>query len=149
MRDINKLLDNVKETRSLASDTALAGFLHVTRQAVSNWRKGHSLPDIKATARIADALGEPVNRVLGEIGEARAIDREEKAVWRRIASAAAIVAMCGVLSAFSKPVSASPDAGSFSRNSAYAVYYVSIRRWLNAARRALESFATTRRPLWT
>lgn len=44
-------------------------------------------------AKIAEITGIPLARVLGIVGEARAISREEKAVWRRLASAAAVLLM--------------------------------------------------------
>lgn len=95
MDSINALLDKIKESRSIASDNALASYLGATRQAVSSWRNGKTLPDPVFAARIADATGEPLARVIGLVGEARAISREEKEVWRRLASAALIVMMAG------------------------------------------------------
>lgn len=93
MKGINEILDTIKETRSIASDNALAGVLGQSRQNVSNWRRGKSQPDAVACARIAELSGEPLARVLGIAGEARAISREEKAVWRKLASAAALVVL--------------------------------------------------------
>ena len=95
MQDINQILDKIKETRSIASDNALAGVLGQSRQNVSNWRRGKSLPDAVACARISELSEVPLARVLGIVGEARAISREEKAVWRRLAAAAAVVLMAG------------------------------------------------------
>lgn len=91
MTGINEILDKIKETRSIASDNALAGLLGQSRQNVSNWRRAKSQPDAVACARIAELSGEPLARVLGIAGEARAISREEKAVWRKLAAAAAMV----------------------------------------------------------
>lgn len=88
MDSLNKVLDKIKETRSLASDNALAGVLHVSRQRVSAWRHGSNYPDAVACARIADMAGVPLAQVLGIVGEARALSREEKAVWHRLAIAA-------------------------------------------------------------
>jgi len=96
MDELKALLDNLKESRSLNSDAALARLLDVKPQTMSNWRKGHNLPDTVACARIAEAAGVPLARVLGIVGEARAISREEKAVWRRLAAAAAVVLMAGI-----------------------------------------------------
>lgn len=91
MTGIVEMLDNAKKSRSLASDNALAGQIGATRQAVSGWRKGKSLPDAVFTARLADMAGIPLHQAIGLIGEARAISREEKAVWRRLATAAVLV----------------------------------------------------------
>lgn len=96
MDELNLLLDKIKETRSIASDNALAGLLGVTRGSVSNWRHGKNYPDTVQCAAIAGFTGEPLARVLGIVGEARAINRAEKAVWRRLAtSAAALVVLLG------------------------------------------------------
>ena len=105
MDTLNKLLDKIKETRSLASDNALAGHLGVKRQTVSNWRHGVNMPDAVACARIADEAGAPLAHVLGLVGEARAISREEKAVWRRLSVAAvlALAALPAVAGHFAYP----------------------------------------------
>lgn len=88
MNAINKLLDKAKQSRSLPTDMALADALHVGRAAVSGWRHGVRHPDPVACARIAEMAGEPLQRVLGIVGEARALSQEEKQVWRRLAQAA-------------------------------------------------------------
>lgn len=99
MTELNKLLDKIKESRSLASDNALAGLLGVTRGSVSNWRHGKNYPDTVQCAAIAGFTGEPLARVLGIVGEARAINREEKQVWRRLAASAAavVIVLAGLL----------------------------------------------------
>lgn len=118
MAPLNNLLDKIKEARSLASDNALAGLLHVSRQRVSAWRHGTNHPDAVACARIADLAGVPLAQVLGVVGEARALSKDEKAVWRRLAVAAllAIVSM--------------PGMASTSQNPASTAYYVRLRRLL-------------------
>lgn len=55
MDALQTLLDKIKETRSLSSDAALARLLDVKPQTMSNWRKGHNLPDTVECARIAKA----------------------------------------------------------------------------------------------
>ena len=91
MRTVADLLDKCRETCSLASDNALAKKLGVTRQAVSGWRRGNSQPDTVSCDKIAEICAIPLQRVLGIVGEARAIGREEKAVWRKLASIAAAI----------------------------------------------------------
>lgn len=108
MSDLNKLLDKIKETRSIASDNALAAAIGVSRQRVSAWRHGTNLPDAVACATIAGLSGEPLARVLGIVGEARAISREEKAVWHKLAASAA--ALFVVLSATTLPGVGARDA---------------------------------------
>lgn len=88
MDAVNELLDKAKRTRSLPTDMALAEALHVGRAAVSGWRHGSRHPDAVACARLSELTGEPLPRVLGIVGEARAISAEEKRVWRRLATAA-------------------------------------------------------------
>ena len=96
MTELNNLLDKIKKTRSLPSDNALAGALGVKRQTVSNWRNGHNHPDAVACATIAGLTGEPLARVLGIVREARAISREEKAVWHKLAASVAAVILLAV-----------------------------------------------------
>lgn len=98
METLQSLLDHIKHSHGITSDNALAGELGVTRASVSGWRHGTNLPGPVACARIADLGGVSLAKVLGIVGEARAISREEKAVWRRLASAAAI-AFVAVLTA--------------------------------------------------
>lgn len=91
MDALNKLLDKTKKVRSHRTDMALAEDLGVTRAAVSDWRNERNLPGPVACARIAELTGEPLAKVLGVIGEARAISSAEKAVWRRLAAAACLM----------------------------------------------------------
>lgn len=49
-------LDAVKERHSLRSDNALANLIGVTRQSISGWRSGRSLPDPLFSVRIAEEL---------------------------------------------------------------------------------------------
>lgn len=94
--DVNKLLDKAKVVRSISTDAELAKALGVSKQALSGWRNGARLPDPVACAALAGLTGEPLARVLGIVGEARAISREEKAVWHRLAaSAAALFVLLG------------------------------------------------------
>jgi len=95
MDAVNKLLDSARETCSPRNDKALAAALHVGAPAVSNWRHGRAYPDAVACARIADLCGVPLAQVLGIVGEARALSRDEKAVWRRLAHAAMLVIATG------------------------------------------------------
>lgn len=132
MTAVNKLLDKAKEMRSLPSDNALAKALGVTRGSVSNWRHGKNWPDAIACARLADMTGEPLARVLGMVGEERAISREEKAVWHRLAVAAALA----VVAALPITSQAAVSAGKFAGNA----YYV-LRRWVSP-RLAIPSRAT-------
>lgn len=90
--DVNSLLDQAKEACGVSYDKDLAPRLGVRPSAISNYRKGVSHPDAVVCATLAGLTGVPLARVLGVIGEARAISREEKAVWRKLAATA--MALC-------------------------------------------------------
>jgi transcriptional regulator with XRE-family HTH domain len=91
--DINVLLDKAKEECGVQMEKDLAKRLGVSPQAVSNYRKGRALPDPVVSATLAGLTGVPLARVLGIVGEARAISREEKAVWRKLAATAMVLAI--------------------------------------------------------
>lgn len=99
MEALNKLLDKCKEVRSHRTDMALADDLGVTRAAVSDWRNDRHLPDEVACARIAQITSEPLARVLGIVGEARALSKDAKAVWRKLASAALVLVTLATIAA--------------------------------------------------
>jgi len=85
---IPELLDMAKKAQGFSTDMALAKALGVSRSAVSAWRNGQKGPDTVQAAALAGYTGIPLARVLGIVGEARAISREEKAVWRKLAATA-------------------------------------------------------------
>ncbi|APP74226.1 hypothetical protein BJD12_01960 [Xanthomonas vesicatoria ATCC 35937] len=93
MQSVAELLDAIKERRNLTTDSALAAALGVSRQTVNNWRQGRNTPDPVACATIAGLTGEPLALVMGIAGEQRAISREEKAVWRKLAATAMTLAI--------------------------------------------------------
>lgn len=93
MQDINSLLDACKVASGSTSDNQLAAALGVGRSAISNYRHARALPDPVVCATIAGLSGIPLARVLGIVGEARAISREEKAVWRKLAATAMALAI--------------------------------------------------------
>lgn len=93
--DVNSLLDEARKVCRASSDKELAPHLGVKPSAVSNYRKGVSHPNPVVCATLAGLTGVPLVRVLGIIGEARAISREEKAVWRKVALSACI-ALCAI-----------------------------------------------------
>lgn len=91
--DINILLDKAKQLCGVTTDKDLAAALGVTPSAVTNYRKGRALPDTVTCATLAGLTGEPLAKVLGLVGEQRALSREEKAVWRKLAATAALLAL--------------------------------------------------------
>lgn len=115
--DVNSLLDQAKEACGVSYDKDLAPRLGVRPSAISNYRKGVSHPDAVVCATLAGLTGVPLARVLGVIGEARAISREEKAVWRKLAATA--MAVCLAVG-FALPHKAQAAVPGF--DSAHAVY---------------------------
>lgn len=98
------------EASGAASDSDLSRKLGVSRQAVSNWRGGKKFPDTVTCATIAGITGIPLAQVLGVVGEARAISREEKAVWRKLAATAmAVIISVGMVAT---PTAATASSGS-------------------------------------
>ena len=91
MSNVALLLDKAKKTLNANTDADLARALGVTRASVSNWRSGRNFPDTVQCATIAGLTGEPLAKVLGIVGEARAINKDEKAVWKRLAGSVAAI----------------------------------------------------------
>lgn len=108
--DVNSLLDQAKEVCGVSYDKDLAPRLGVRPSAISNYRKGVSHPDAVVCATLAGLTGVPLARVLGIIGEARAISREEKAVWRKLAATAMLIAIS--VGMVATPTAATASAGS-------------------------------------
>jgi len=108
MDAINELLDKCAIATKASNDAALCRVLRVKKQTISNWRKGHRYPDAIACAKIAEVLGVPVTQVIGAVGEARAVTREEKNVWKMVKAAAAfgaaLVLMGGSMRAMASPI---------------------------------------------
>lgn len=92
MSTIDALLDAAKAATKSSNDSELAKALGIKPAAVSNYRRGVSLPNAVVCATLAGLTGTPLARVLGIVGEARAISSDEKAVWRKLAATA--MALC-------------------------------------------------------
>ncbi|MFL8902829.1 DUF3693 domain-containing protein [Xanthomonas vasicola] len=88
MFTVDALLDHAMRATGSKNDSELASHLGIKPAAVSNYRRGVSLPNAVVCATLAGLTGEPLAKVLGVIGEARAIGSDEKAVWRRLATSA-------------------------------------------------------------
>jgi len=85
--NVQDLLDAAKSGTGITSDYALSVRLKVTKQAVSKWRLGQAAPDPVTCEKLAIFSGIPLHKVLGIVGEARAISEPEKRVWRKLAAA--------------------------------------------------------------
>ena len=91
MASINELLDAVRDVTKTRNDSELARRLGITPNAVNNYRHGRAAPNAVVCAKIAEITGIRLAKVLGIVGETRAISQAEKAVWRQLASAAIVV----------------------------------------------------------
>lgn len=126
--DVNSLLDQAKEACGVSYDKDLAPRLGVRPSAISNYRKGVSHPDAVVCATLAGLTGVPLARVLGVIGEARAISREEKAVWRKLAATAMALCLAVGFALPYKAQAAMPTGFDVATSIHYAKYC--IGRWL-------------------
>ncbi|WP_329813067.1 helix-turn-helix transcriptional regulator [Stenotrophomonas sp. SMYL36] len=124
--DIAELLDLAQARTHAEYDSALARKLGVSRQTISNWRVGRTFPDAKACGRISEATGMPLNEIMGLVGEERATDQEEKAVWRRLAGRAAAILVAVSAGTFAQPNQAQATAfkGFSGSDQPHSVYYV-------------------------
>jgi hypothetical protein len=85
--NVQDLLDAAKTSAGANSDYALAMKLGAKKQTVSNWRCGTNAPDAVMCEKLAVLTGFPLHRVLGIVGETRAISIAEKRVWHKLATA--------------------------------------------------------------
>lgn len=93
MKTVTDLIDEARKALNASSDAEFARQLGVSRGTIANWKSGYSLPDTVMCATLAGLTGMPLARVLGIVGEARAVSREEKAVWRKLAATAMALAL--------------------------------------------------------
>jgi len=117
MQTVTDLIDAARKALNVSSDAEFARQLGVSRGTIANWKSGYSLPDTVMCATLAGLTGLPLARVLGIVGEARAVSREEKAVWRKLAATA--MALCLAVG-FALPHKAQAAVSGF--ESAHAVY---------------------------
>ncbi len=93
MQTVTDLIDSARKALDVSSDAEFARQLGVSRGTIANWKSGYSLPDTVMCATLAGLTGMPLAKVLGIVGEARAVSREEKAVWRKLAATALTLAV--------------------------------------------------------
>lgn len=89
---MNDFAVRLKERRAALGLTqeALAGKIHVTRQAVSNWENGKSLPDLEMLALLSWALEMDVSALLGE----QQPPRSRRNLRRALVFAVVLVLLC-------------------------------------------------------
>ena len=74
-------LRTLRKARGLSQED-LAQRLHITRQTLSKWENGLSVPDAQLLLRLAEILDVPVSELLG--GPVETEEREEDAVARHL-----------------------------------------------------------------
>lgn len=124
MDAVNALLDNAKKMCGIGTDSELAARLRVRPSAVSNWRNGRAKPDVVAAAALAEMTNEKLARVVALLEEARAVSKEAKAIWRKIATAA--VVCLAVYTSIGTP----PARAAGFDNNAHVVGITHINGWL-------------------
>lgn len=122
MKTVTDLIDEARKELNVSSDAEFARQLGVSRGTIANWKSGYSLPDTVMCATLAGLTGMPLARVLGIVGEARAVSREEKAVWRKLAATALALAI-GV--GFASPRDVQAAVGGF--DAAPSIHYAKWR----------------------
>jgi transcriptional regulator with XRE-family HTH domain len=126
MQTVADLIDAARKALSVSSDAEFARRLGVSRGTISNWKSGYSLPDTVMCATLAGLTGLPLARVLGIVGEARAVSREEKAVWRKLAATA--MALCLAVG-FALPHKAHAAATGFDKAAVYTLCEMTYLPW--------------------
>lgn len=133
MSAVNKLLDKARDACSARSDAALADHLQVSRQLVSQWRKGaNPLSDdrIAQIARVAEEDG-GAWLLLIHAEQASGQAKKDWATLARRLGAAAVVVLAVALPLVSQATT-KPEQGQ-------AIYIMrSVRRWLRSALQAFQ-----------
>ncbi len=93
-------LAGIRKTRGL-SQSELADTLHISRQAVSNWERGKSYPDLETVSLMASVLDVSVSELLLERrGDGLAISLWPLLVNLVAASVHTVLAVCGFVNFF-------------------------------------------------
>lgn len=99
MNQVSALLDKVREVCSLPSDAALGARLGVSRQVVSEWRKGNKPLSLERVAQLCAMAHLDGPAWAAAISLETASTPAERTMWRdaarRLASAAALVLLVG------------------------------------------------------
>ena len=83
--------------KNQCTQETLAEQLHVTRQAVSNWESGKSLPDIETLAKLADTLNVTIESLIYNNEEMSRTVREENWIGRFCLNLAIAIYIIGFL----------------------------------------------------
>lgn len=85
MRTISQVLDKAKKVQKVPSDYKLALTLGIGESALANYRHGRSMPDEKACAKLAAAIGEKPDLLMVEMQAQRTKDAQARAMWENLA----------------------------------------------------------------
>jgi hypothetical protein len=101
MTKLTDLIDRAASVCNPSNDSALAARMHVSRSAVSLWRKGGAISEKHLTALIA--LADVDERTAIEVLAEQAETKPQKAVWNALLQrlgTAAVVTLCAIGLAF-------------------------------------------------
>ena len=90
---MNEYLEQIKARKGFTSDNQIAQALDVTRQAVSNYRCGKTVPDDYTAAKMAELLGRPPMELIAAANAERTKSAKERKFWERMLSTAALLAI--------------------------------------------------------
>lgn len=94
MNDIMKNIKRLRQKRGLTQEE-LAGKLHVTRQAVSNWETGKNQPDIELLKSLAETLEVDVTELL--YAPKPDVDRQKRIITAAVFCILTVAAWAGYI----------------------------------------------------
>lgn len=83
MENVKKLLDAVKQNAGIESDYALAKFLDVRTQRISDYYKGNRVPDNFVCLKIAEVLEKPLAEVIAAVELDAEKDEKRVSAWEK------------------------------------------------------------------
>ena len=89
------LLDEVRKAKGIASDYAMAKYLDVLPQTISNYRHGRSQMSDEIAVAMAALIDRAPGPILAQLASERAKSPEVAKVWRDVAKALAKMGKSG------------------------------------------------------
>lgn len=90
-------LKSIRKSKKITQE-ALASKLNVTRQTISKWENGQSIPDAESLTQIADILKISVQELLGEeVNQNKTVDFKEKPTEKKYLKIILIVILIIIL----------------------------------------------------
>ena len=83
MKNIKRLLDEVKKAKGIESDYALAKALDINKARISAYYAGKEAPNEIACLRIAKAINRPFDEIMAAIRIDAEKDEKRREEWRR------------------------------------------------------------------